>query len=73
MASIPSPRPPIEEMTTLAAGPGAVGFARRVERCAVSWEREVEGGMAGRDGVRRPFFGSKSKEPISALSRYPVK
>jgi hypothetical protein len=43
--------------------PGEVGldaFFRREERWDVMLERGVEGGKAGREGVRRPYLGSRS-------------
>jgi len=60
IAPFASPRPPTDEMVIFAGGEGFVAFCRSLVRWEVILERGVDGGKAGKEGVRSPYFGSRS-------------
>jgi hypothetical protein len=47
----------------LAGGDGLLAFFLKVDRWVVILESGVEGGRAGREGVRSPNFGSEAQYP----------
>lgn len=67
MAPLDSPRGPTEEMVNEPGGDGLLAFFLSAERWEVMLDRDVWGGRAGSDGVRRPNFGSGPTFSICTL------
>jgi len=51
-------------MVIFAGGDGLVAFCRSLVRWEVILDRGVEGGKAGKEGVKSPYFGSGSQLSI---------